>query len=130
MAFDKLSNFFGMGDEDFENNEEVQNETYNDEKVVPMSSANNARKTSKIVISEPVAYADAKDIAQQILGNKAVIVNFSKIDDTQAKRIVDFLAGTVFAINGEIKNVGENIFLCTPQKFEVDGSSIIQKSEI
>lgn len=120
MAFEKLSNFFGMADEE---EIDTNNEEFTDEKVVPMSSASNLRKTSKIVISEPTAYADAKDIAQQILSNKAVIVNFDKIDETQAKRIVDFLAGTVFAINGEIKNVGEKIFLCTPQKFEVNGST-------
>lgn len=128
MAFEKLSNFFGMNDEENYNtnnevNEEYISEEYTDEKVVPMSAANNPKKTSKIVISEPVAYSDTKDIAKMLLSNKAVIVNFSKIDDSQSKRIVDFLTGTLFAIDGEIKNVGDKIFLCTPQKFEVNQSN-------
>ncbi|MGR3741964.1 cell division protein SepF [Companilactobacillus sp. DQM5] len=121
MAFEKLSNFFGMNEEEnYGTNDEMMNEEYTDDKVVQMSSAVNSKKTSKIVISQPVAYSDTKDIATMLLSNKAVIVNFSKIDDSQAKRIVDFLTGTLFAIDGEIKNVGEKIFLCTPQKFEVD----------
>ncbi|MBC8923042.1 cell division protein SepF, partial [Escherichia coli] len=37
-------------------------------------------------------------------------------------RIVDFLSGTVYALGGDIQRVGNNIFLCTPDNVEVDGS--------
>jgi cell division inhibitor SepF len=36
--------------------------------------------------------------------------------------VIDFLTGTVFAIKGEIQRVGDKIFLCTPAKFEIEGS--------
>ncbi|KRO00234.1 cell division protein SepF [Companilactobacillus kimchiensis] len=131
MAFEKLGSFFGINDDDEPNEKKVMTNTEqpksdysNNEKVVSMSTASEARTkaNSKIAIYQPRVYSDAKVIAKQLLNNKAVIVNFNNVNDEQSKRIVDFLTGTIFALNGEIKRVGEKIFLCTPPKFEIDGS--------
>ncbi|WP_125712663.1 cell division protein SepF [Companilactobacillus kedongensis] len=124
MAFEKFSNFFGINDEEDENQPVQQKADYsNNEKVVSMNSTTDSRTTSsKIAIYQPRVYADAKVVAKQLLNNKAVIVNFNNINDDSAKRIVDFLTGSIFALNGEIKRVGDKIFLCTPPKFEIDGS--------
>ena len=131
MAFEKLGSFFGINDEDDFDEKPAQTKTEqpktdysNNEKVVSMSTASEARTkaNSKIAIYQPRVYSDAKVIAKQLLNNKAVIVNFTNVNDQQSKRIVDFLTGTIFALNGEIKRVGEKIFLCTPPKFEIDGS--------
>ncbi|MCH4008442.1 cell division protein SepF [Companilactobacillus sp.] len=130
MAFEKLGNFFGISEDDnFEDQQSNQTQTtdsvdYSDnEKVVSIDSGNSTKPaSSKIAIYQPRVYADAKVVAKQLLNNKAVIVNFNNINDDQAKRIVDFLTGTVFALNGEIKRVGDKIFLCTPPKFQIDGS--------
>src|SRR5699024_556423 len=131
MAFEKLGSFFGINDdEDFEEKKtddvasQPKTDYSNNEKVVSMSTASEARSkaNSKIAIYQPRVYSDTKDIAKQLLNNKAVIVNFNNVNDDQSKRIVDFLTGTIFALNGEIKRVGEKIFLCTPPKFEIDGS--------
>ncbi len=130
MAFEKLGNFFGISDDE---NYDASQQTsqaesdsvdYSDnEKVVSIDSGNSTKTaSSKIAIYQPRVYADAKVVAKQLLNNKAVIVNFNNINDDQAKRIVDFLTGTVFALNGEIKRVGDKIFLCTPPKFQIDGS--------
>lgn len=88
-------------------------------KVVSMRSA--ASNSSHIAICEPRIYSDAKSIAKQITDGDAVIVNFARVDETQAQRIVDFLNGTAYAVGGEIKRIGEQIFLCTPHNFEVSG---------
>lgn len=131
MAFEKLGNFFGINDDDEideksvnTNADQPKSDYSNNEKVVSMSTASEARTkaNSKIAIYQPRVYSDAKVIAKQLLNNKAVIVNFNNVNDEQSKRIVDFLTGTIFALNGEIKRVGEKIFLCTPPKFEIDGS--------
>lgn len=130
MAFEKLGNFFGLGSDDEYDSQQptdnTQNETvdYTDnQKVVSIGSGSTPKSaSSKIAIFQPRVYTDAKTVSKQILNNKAVIVNFNNINDEQAKRIVDFLTGTVFALNGEIKRVGDKIFLCTPPKFQIDGS--------
>ncbi|MCH4058226.1 cell division protein SepF [Lapidilactobacillus gannanensis] len=134
MAFEKLSHFFGISDEDEYDEAEYQSEA-NDEST-PVAPTTNSTATGnvvamnqagrnvarKIIIFEPRIYADAKDIATNLLNNQAVIVNFTQLDDSQARRIVDFLTGTVFALKGEIQRVGDQIFLCTPPKFEIEGT--------
>ncbi|WP_125707166.1 cell division protein SepF [Lacticaseibacillus porcinae] len=89
-------------------------------KVVSMSNPN--EQTAKIVVYEPRIYSDAKEIGTNLLNNKAVVVNFDRIENDAATRIVDFLTGTVFAINGEIRRIGEQIFLVTPANFQIDGT--------
>lgn len=137
MAFEKISNsfskFFAMDpDEDEEESQDMQQEptgpaakqprakSFRGNKVVSMN--NPAEKTAKIVVFEPRIYSDAKEVGTHLLNNKAVVVNFDRIEPSDATRIVDFLTGTVFAISGEIRRVGEKIFLVTPANFQIDGT--------
>lgn len=143
MGFEKISRFFGMNDEDFnddlvvdKNKQAPVSETRSamnqraDTKPTPATDNSNvvsmnqikSNKTSKIVLFEPRVYSDAKEVGTHLLNGRAVIVNFTRVDEKQSKRIIDFLTGTIFAIKGEIQRVGDCIFLCTPSKFEIDGS--------
>jgi cell division inhibitor SepF len=81
-----------------------------------------AGANSKIALFEPKVFSDARAIASQVLGGEAVIVNFTAIDDAQAKRILYFLGGATYAVNGEIERIGEKIFLVTPNTFEISGT--------
>ena len=53
---------------------------------------------------------------------KGVVVNLQQNEHDKARRIVDFLSGTVYAIGGDIQKIGMDIFLCTPDNIEVLGS--------
>ncbi|WP_297819341.1 cell division protein SepF [uncultured Lactobacillus sp.] len=128
MAFDKLGRFFGIAeDEDMNESsytEEVdanQEPEKNERRANVVSINSGSAPTSKIVLYEPRVYSDAKEVAQNLLNNKAIIINFARMDDAQSRRIVDFITGTVYALNGEIQRVGDKIFLATPPKFETDG---------
>lgn len=94
--------------------------------VVEPEYANNVvsftQKTSKVVLFEPLVYSEAQDIGDCLKNKRAAVVNLQRIDRAQGKRIIDFLSGTIFALNGDIKQVGTNIFLCTPDNVEVDGT--------
>ena len=70
-------------------------------------------------------------VAQNLLNNKAVVINFSRMEDSSARRIVDFITGTVYALNGEIQRIGDKIFLATPPKFVTDGkiSDLVDKKD-
>lgn len=94
-------------------------------------SLQSVQKTSKVILMEPRAYAEAQEIADHLKSRKAVVVNLQRIAHDQAKRIVDFLSGTVYAIGGDIQKVGTNIFLCTPDNVDVSGniSGILQEEE-
>lgn len=92
------------------------------------STASKQRSTrethaNKIIIIEPRAYSEAMKIAKHIMNGESVLVNFHQIEEYQARRIVDFLTGTVYAENGDIKRVGNEIFLCTAQGVEIDGTA-------
>ncbi|WEV37800.1 cell division protein SepF [Lactobacillus sp. ESL0677] len=143
MAFSKIGKFFGISDEDddmldgeeYLDDQEIGNDTIpantiDHDKVVSIKSGMNAAK-SKIVLYEPRVYSDAKDVAQNLLNNKAVIINFSRMEDTSARRIVDFITGTVYALNGEIQRIGDKIFLATPPKFVTNGkiSELVDKKD-
>lgn len=85
--------------------------------------SNPAPRERKIAITEPRVYSEAMPIARRILDGEAVLVNFHLIEESQARRIVDFLTGTVYAVDGDIKRVGNEIFLCTPNNMEIDGAT-------
>lgn len=131
MSFSsKLSSFFSA-DDDFDRfDEEQDEETYPERKPVEtknessvMELHNNKRPVEKkIMLFEPRIFSDVKAIATRLLAGQAAVVNFQRIDDEQAHRVVDFLSGVVFAVDGEIQRIGEQIFLCTPHDFEVEGS--------
>ncbi|GAX08433.1 MAG TPA: DUF552 domain-containing protein [Lactobacillus sp.] len=131
-----MSRFFGMDDNDEDDAETSQDtqqqiadqplahsfhQHHDDNKVVSLNAPRTTSKASKISLFEPRLYADVQDIASQLLNQQAVIVNFGRIDDANARRIVDFLTGTVFAIDGDIERIGDAIFLCTPKNFEITG---------
>ncbi|KMY53548.1 cell division protein SepF [Bacillus sp. FJAT-27231] len=124
----KFKAFFLLDEDDYQ----LVEETEVDEEERPVKSAKPAKKnvvslqsvqkSSKVILSEPRVFAEAQEIADHLKGRKAVIVNLQRIQHDQAKRIIDFLSGTVYAIGGDIQQLGPKIFLCTPDNVEVDGS--------
>ncbi|MTD37638.1 DUF552 domain-containing protein [Erwinia sp. CPCC 100877] len=114
-----------------DNTESQQGTAFNEKKVVSMRSSNNsnskrsihAGKSGKITIIEPRVYSEAKNIAKHIIASDAVLINFHLVEESQARRIVDFLTGTVYALDGDIQRVGDEIFLCTPSNIEIDSAT-------
>ena len=76
---------------------------------------------NKVIIREPNEYSDAQDIPDCLKENYPVFINLQRLEKSQAKRVVDFLSGTIYAIDGDIKRVGTNLFLCTPKTVETEG---------
>ena len=89
--------------------------------IVSLQAAMNS-KGAKVVLVEPRVYAEAQDIAENLKNKRATIVNLQRIDREQGVRIIDFLSGTVYAISGDIKKVGTNTFICTPDNIDISGT--------
>ncbi|RHW46883.1 cell division protein SepF [Bombilactobacillus bombi] len=121
MAFDKLANFFGMNDDEYVGEEDVSDNEVRRNNVVSLQPNNHER--SEIRVVEPRRYSDAKEIAKDLLNNRAVLVNLKNVNEEQMRRITDFLTGTVFAINGDIRRVDQNVFLYTPTNFQIDNDT-------
>lgn len=77
---------------------------------------------STIAIKEPRAYADIMEAARIVKNGECVLVNFKFMGDTQARRSIDFMTGVVFTLDGDIQNVGGQIFLMTPANITVDAA--------
>lgn len=132
MSFkDKFKNFFNTDDEyEYEYVEEVEEQSEQPTKFEQKQSRQNnvvnlsaiQQSTSKVVLYEPKSYSEVQEIADNILNKRAVVINLQRIDTTQAKRIVDFLSGTVYAIKGDIQKLGLSTFLCTPENVDVTGT--------
>lgn len=128
----KFKTFFFLDDEyDYKEEEMIEEET-EPVKQAPKQpvqqqknnivSLQSVQKSSKMVLVEPRVYAEAQDISDQLKNRRAVVVNLQRIEKDQAKRIVDFLSGTVYAIGGDIQKIGTDIFLCTPDNIEISGN--------
>lgn len=129
MAFKLLNNFFSVNDD------ENLNDDYYEETATPVRASKNnkvisinqgrvMKENGQIALFEPRIYGDARDITNSLLEGQAAIVNFKQMDDKIAVKTVDFLNGAIFAMDGEIKRIGEQIFLCTPKNFDVSGETI------
>jgi cell division inhibitor SepF len=93
------------------------------EEAIKSSVTSKKNLPGKITVMEPRAYSEAMAIAKRIIAGEATLVNFHLVEEKQARRIVDFLTGTVYALDGDIKRVGDEIFLCTPKGMEIDSST-------
>ena len=107
-----------------EEKEVMGNHTEN-KKVVDFQSAQSARENivnaskMKVIVIEPRNFDDAQQVANNLREKKPVVINFEKTEAADAKRIIDFISGTTYALNGEIKKVGHNVFLCAPSNVNV-----------
>ena len=115
---DKLKGLFGGGDDTIEENgEDAYYKTSKEE-----FSEQNGIAGSKMMLLEPRAYSESQQIADYLKNRNAVVVNLKRVTPDQAKRIVDFLYGTIYAIGGDLQKLGGGIFLCTPNNVNVEGN--------
>jgi cell division protein sepF len=77
--------------------------------------------STKMILLEPRAYSEAQQIADHLKMRNTVVVNLKRVTSDQAKRIIDFLAGTIYAIGGDLQKIGGGIFLCTPNNINIQG---------
>ncbi|MBQ6655492.1 MAG: cell division protein SepF [Erysipelotrichaceae bacterium] len=100
----------GEGDPDNETNTSEYEEANND----AVSSIN-----AKMIVSEPRSYEDARQVADYLLQKKACVVNIHRLQESGATRLLDFLSGTIYAINGTVQKIDDNVFLFAPKELPV-----------
>ncbi len=73
----------------------------------------------RITTLHPHSYNDARAIGENFREGTPVIMNLTEMDDTDAKRLVDFAAGLIFGLHGRIERVTNKVFLLSPEHVEV-----------
>ena len=123
MAFKKLKKLFM---------EEEDNLLGTEDEYYAMSEEDAIKEADKIgnkmILLEPRAYSESQQIADHLKNRNSVVVNLKRVTSDQAKRIIDFLSGCIYAIGGTMQKIGVGIYLCTPKNVNVQGK-ITDESE-
>ena len=127
----KVWDLFGMDSQEEEEYDEENVYDYDDEeeevedkkifgrknKVVAMPQAQ--ANAIKMVISQPTTFEQSDEICSFLKEKKSVIVNLEYVNKDVARRIVDFISGGVYALDGYIQKVSNSIFLVAPSNYEI-----------
>ncbi len=92
----------------------------NKPKVVPM----NNRSSLAVSVIKPNRFEDSEEICNMLLSNRPVIVNLEGFDPGDAQRIMDFISGCIYAINGKYHQISKYIFIFSPENVDISGDSL------
>ncbi len=114
--------------------QEAEDDIYEEEAEQPMKAESNAvtgkkgkvvslnnNSNIKVVVISPQNINDAKDICDHLRSNRSIVMNVEDIETQIAQRIVDFLSGAVYSLDGNIQKVSSGIFLATPSNVDIMG---------
>lgn len=89
----------------------------------PQNKVVNIHSTSqfKVVIMQPDKFEDAQDICDHLKNKKPVVINLENVEKEEAQRVIDFLSGAVYALDGNIQKVANGIFLIAPYNVDIMG---------
>jgi cell division inhibitor SepF len=93
------------------------------------SSGSSLRPFDRITTIHPRTYNEAKQIGESFRESTPVIMNLSDMDDSDAKRLVDFAAGLVFGLRGTIERVTNKVFLLSPADVTVTAEDKARMAE-
>lgn len=117
MGF-SLKNIF-KDDDDIDNLNGTEDAYYN---ISEEDAVKEADKTgNKMILLEPRAYSESQQIADHLKNRNSVVVNLKRVTSDQAKRIIDFLSGVIYAIGGSMQKIGVGIYLVAPKNVNVQG---------
>ena len=117
MGF-SLKNIF-KDDDDIDNLNGTEDAYYN---ISEEDAVKEADKTgNKMILLEPRAYSESQQIADHLKNRNSVVVNLKRVTTDQAKRIIDFLSGVIYAIGGSMQKIGVGIYLVAPKNVNVQG---------
>ncbi len=110
MALKGLSDIFKPEDSDIDEYEEKE------------TSKGSKGYKNKTILVEPRAFSEAQQIADYLKEQNQVVVNFKRVTSDVSKRIMDFLNGIIYAIEGSMQKLGPGIVICAPKGFEIEGT--------
>ncbi|MDR1193372.1 MAG: cell division protein SepF [Peptococcaceae bacterium] len=124
-VMDKFMNLLGVGDELEDETVAEKTETVDDwseknrgrggvrgGKVVPISAA--GPDDEPMVLMEPICFEDCQTIAEHLKAKNIVVINLEAVDLGIARRIIDFVGGTIYALDGAMQKAGGSVFVAVP----------------
>ena len=84
----------------------------------------------EVVLFRPGSFNDTSKAADDLRNQKAVIVNMENVDKAMARRVVDFLSGCVYALDGDVKKIAQSAYLFCPHNLEISGDLETLQAEV
>lgn len=139
MSFiNAVKNFIGIETEDDYYDDEYydeEDEIEEDEPQPRRSSVTSRKSSSKVVpinpgassrirIMKPSEFDDSTGIADEIKGGRLVIFDVGNLDTSEARRVVDFVSGAAYGVNGNVRRVSGGIFVAAPRNIDITGDNL------
>ena len=112
--------------------QQYEEETYESQKRVvrqstPMRSA--ASSGLEVIIKRPTTFDDAQEICDLLKSEHAIIINLERLDHDHAQKMMDFIAGAIYALDAKIHQISGYIFCISPEKVDISGDYFNMLSE-
>lgn len=140
--FNKLLNMVGLEDVEQEQEEVREEENFYEpeEEECSEDSRFSKRRGGKVVglpsavkmrmiVYQPKSNEDTQDIIDNLKARKPVVINLDEMDNEIAQRVLDFVSGAVYALNGNIKKVARGIFVIAPSNVDISSNTTEKEEE-
>ena len=136
----KINNFLGIEDVDYDEtdymDESMSDEDYGFQEDETLKVSNRAKKresgnvvslpnsnSMKMIVYHPMNYEDTQHIIDNLKSRKPVVVNMEHLLPEAALRILDFMSGAIYALNGTMYKVSQGIFIVAPTNYDIIGDA-------
>lgn len=134
---DRVLNFMGFEEEQQDDNREQVDQFIGEEKSLTQKPKKNkgqvvslhAQRQMRVTVVEPKSFEDVQGMADHLKNRRPVIINLEQAEPDLAKRVVDFISGATYALNGSMQKVGKGIFLFVPSNMDIDNETIEQSQD-
>lgn len=119
IKWNKILEFFGLEKEN-ENPPKNEQISKSSDKVVSI----NRKKEYKVLFYRPNKFEEAKSVVKNLKDHNVVIVNLENSKKELSQKILDFVSGAVYGLNGNTHKIGKNVFIFAPKNIEIDGKKL------
>ena len=127
-AMNKMLKWIGISEDEYDEENEFLTDGMEEaeDPVIPTGKRGkvvniHAMTQLKVVVIQLQSFEDAKDIADHLKSKKPVVINLEKLEKDVSRRVVDFLSGAVYGVDGNIQKVANGIFLIAPYNVGIMG---------
>ena len=87
-----------------------------------MAASSGLSSAVRMVVFQPQTYEDTQTIIDNLKAKKPVIVNLENLNVEVAQRVLDFISGAIYALDGSVRKVSKGIFLLAPKGVDISGN--------
>ena len=95
--------------------------TANPSKLVSINSRSNNRSSNQVYVIKPQEFNEAQKVTDYLKDGRTIVINMEGIEVHAAQRIIDFIGGACYALDGSLQAISANIFIAAPSSIDVSG---------